>query len=82
MNVTEKPYIALGNRLKGVPEVLTLGVKPNFYDYSPRERELILGSSVILYPTLTYSQLFSTLDKNLFPSLETYIYADEKIKQK
>jgi len=81
MNVTEKPYIALGNRLKGVPEVLTLGVKPNFYDYTPSERELILGSPVILYPTLTYSQLFSTMDKNLFPSLETYIYADEKIKQ-
>jgi ribosomal protein S6--L-glutamate ligase len=81
MNVTAKPYIALGNRLKGVPEVLTLGVKPNFYDYTQNERRLIIESPVILYPTLTYSQLFSTMDKKLFPSLETYIYADEKIKQ-
>ncbi len=27
-------FVALGSRLKGVPEVLTLGVKPNFLDYS------------------------------------------------
>jgi len=81
MNFIDRPYIALGNRLKGVPEVLTLGVKPNFYDYTPSERSLILKSAVILYPTLTYSQLFTTLGKKLFPSLETYIYADEKIKQ-
>jgi len=25
-------YIALGSRLNGVPEVLTLGVRPNFHD--------------------------------------------------
>ena len=81
MDKINKPYIALGNRLRGVPEVITLGVKPNFYDYTSNERELILESPVILYPTLIYSQLFTTLNKKLFPSLETYIYSDEKIKQ-
>ncbi|KPK17523.1 MAG: hypothetical protein AMK69_25740, partial [Nitrospira bacterium SG8_3] len=33
-------FIALGDRLRGVPEVMTLGVKPNFYDYLPHERDL------------------------------------------
>ena len=74
-------YVALGSRLRGVPEVLTLGVKPNFMDYSPSERELILGSEIILYPTLNYAQFLTTMGKKIFPSLETYIYADDKIKQ-
>ena len=75
------PFIALGSRLKGVPEVLTLGVKPNFFDYSVQERNLILGAEIILYPTLNYAQFFTTMEKKIFPSLETYLYADEKIKQ-
>ncbi|MBW1765775.1 MAG: RimK family alpha-L-glutamate ligase [Deltaproteobacteria bacterium] len=81
MNKDNRDFIALGSRLQGVPEVLTLGVKPNFYDYTSHERELILGSDIILYPTLNYSQFFTTMGKKIFPSLETYIYADEKIKQ-
>ena len=74
-------FIALGSRLKGVPEVLTLGVKPNFFDYSALERKLILGADIILYPTLNYAQFFTTTEKKIFPGLETYLYADEKIKQ-
>lgn len=75
------PFIALGSRLRGIPEVLTLGVKPNFYDYTPYERDLIFGARAILYPTLNYAQFFTTMGKKIFPSLETYLYADEKIKQ-
>ena len=63
------------------PEVRTLGVKPNFCDYSFNERELILKVDIVLYPTLNYSQLLSTMGKKIFPSLETYLYSDEKIKQ-
>lgn len=74
-------FVALGSRLKGVPEVLTLGVKPNFLDYSPEERDLILGAAMIFYPTTNYAQFLSTLGKPFFPSLETCLYADEKIKQ-
>lgn len=73
--------MALGSRLKGVPEVLTLGVKPNFTDYSEKERELIFNAAMILYPTVNYAQFFNTLGKPFFPSLETCLYADEKIKQ-
>jgi ribosomal protein S6--L-glutamate ligase len=74
-------YIALGSRLQGVPEVLTLGVKPNFLDYTPHERKLIANAKIVLYPTLNYAQFFTTIGKNIYPSLETYLYADEKIKQ-
>ena len=81
MNQSHPTFIALGSRMLGIPEVLTLGVRPNFFDYSPRERDLILGASIVLYPSLNYAQLFSTMGKRIFPSLETYLYADEKIKQ-
>lgn len=74
-------FVALGSRMRGVPEVLTLGVKPNFHDYGDHENALIMEAPIILYPTRNYAQFFTTLGKALFPSLETHLYADEKIKQ-
>ena len=74
-------FVAIGSRLKGVPEVLTLGVKPNFQDYTRAEKEALLGAPFVLYPTLNYAQFLTTMGKKIFPSLETYLYADEKIKQ-
>jgi len=61
--------------------VATLGVRPNFLDYSPRERERILRTELVLFPTLNYAQFLTTAGQRIFPSLETYLYADEKIKQ-
>ncbi|MCP4681730.1 MAG: RimK family alpha-L-glutamate ligase, partial [Desulfobacterales bacterium] len=81
MNKKNTKFISLGSRLKGVPEVLTLGVKPNFMDYTPGERDLILNAGIILFPTLNYAQFFTTMGKRIFPSLENHLYADEKIKQ-
>lgn len=81
MDRCNSPFIALGSRLEGVPEVLTLGVKTNFHDYTPQERKLILNAEIILYPTLNFAQFLTTMGKKIFPSLETYIYADDKIKQ-
>lgn len=74
-------YVALGSRLLGVPEVMTLGVKPNFNDYTPEEKNLIFSATMVLYPTRNYAQFLTTLGKRFFPSLETCLYADEKIKQ-
>lgn len=74
-------FIALGSRLKGVPEVLTLGVRPNFPDYSPEERELILRAKIVLFPTNNYAQFLNTIGRRIFPSLETHLFADDKIKQ-
>ena len=81
MEIESEKFIALGNRLSGLPEVITLGVKPNFSDYTPYERGLLYRAPVILYPTFNYAQFFTTMGKRIFPSLETYLYADEKIKQ-
>jgi len=81
MAIANNTFVALGSRLRGVPEVLTLGVKPNFLEYTLKERGLILGAGIILFPTLNYAQFLTTLGKRIFPSLETYLYADEKIKQ-
>jgi ribosomal protein S6--L-glutamate ligase len=78
---TSPQYIALGSRLVGVPEVCTLGVKLNFHDYTDLEQQQILDAGVILYPTLNYAQFFTTMGKRIFPNVETYLYADEKIKQ-
>ncbi len=77
----DNAFVALGSRLRGIPEVITLGVKPNFQDYTSREKKLILNSERILFPTLNYAQFLTTMGKEIFPSLETYLYADEKIKQ-
>ncbi len=74
-------YPAIGSRLSGVPEVRTLGVKPNFHDYTFEEQTLMRTSGLILYPTLNYAQFLTTMGKTIFPNLETYLYADEKIKQ-
>lgn len=76
-----KKYVALGKRLSGMEGVITLGVRPNFYDYTPEERAMILNSELILYPTTNYAQFFHTMGKKIFPSLETYLYSDDKIKQ-
>jgi ribosomal protein S6--L-glutamate ligase len=81
MGQVQHQYVAFGSRLVGVPEVLTLGVRANFQDYSPLEQLQILDSRVILYPTLNYAQFFTTMGKRIFPSVETYLYADEKMKQ-
>jgi ribosomal protein S6--L-glutamate ligase len=74
-------YVALGSRLRGIPEVRTLGVRPNFLDYSPEERDLIFDAKMILYPTDNYAEFFMTLGRAIFPSLETCLYSDDKIKQ-
>ena len=77
----KKRFVALGSRLKGIKEVLTLGVRPNFTDYNPDERRMILESNLVLFPTMNYAQFFSTMGKRIFPSLENHLYADDKIKQ-
>jgi len=77
----QKRFVSLGSRLKGVPEVATLGVRPNFLDYSAGERERILTADMVLFPTLNYAQFLTSAGRRIFPSLENHLYADEKIKQ-
>lgn len=80
MNSDNKP-VALGARLKQYPEILTLGFKPNFQNYSPHEKKLILNSKKIYYPTAFYADLFNAIGKKTFPCFHTYKFAQDKIKQ-
>lgn len=73
--------IALGSRLRNCRNVHTLGVRPNFRDYSEAEIKLILRSKKIYYPTEFYSDMLDTMGKKTFPSYHTYKCAMDKIKQ-
>jgi ribosomal protein S6--L-glutamate ligase len=73
--------IALESRLKGCANVLTLGVRPNFSDYSPEETTLIRQAKKIYYPATFYADLFDTMGINTFPSYHTYKCVQDKIKQ-
>ena len=76
-----KKVIALEARLKGCKNVLTLGVRPNFYDYSLQEAVLIRKAEKIYYPTTFYAELFDAMGKKTFPSYHTYKCVQDKIKQ-
>lgn len=73
--------VALGGQLKGCTWVTTLGVRPNFGDYTQHEQSLIRGAEKIYYPSAFYAELLDTLGKATFPNYHTYKYAQDKIKQ-
>jgi ribosomal protein S6--L-glutamate ligase len=75
------PIIALEARLRKSDHVLTLGVRPNFNDYTAEEQRLIREAPKIYYPSSLYAELFSAAGKPIFPSLATYLFAQDKIKQ-
>jgi ribosomal protein S6--L-glutamate ligase len=59
--VTSKRIVALGGRLRASPMVLTLGVRPNFFDYDDKERSLISEAPKVYFPSSLYAELFHTL---------------------
>ncbi len=73
--------IALEARLKGCPNVHTLGVRPNFSDYSDREAALIRDAQTIYYPSTYYVDMLHAMGKRTFPSAHTYHFVQDKIKQ-
>jgi ribosomal protein S6--L-glutamate ligase len=60
---------------------LTLGVKPNFEDYSSKDATLIRKAPVIYYPSLFYAALFASMGKKTFPGYHNYLCVQDKIKQ-
>ena len=76
-----RKVIALEGRLRNCKNVHTLGVRPNFSDYSSREAELIREANKIYYPTAFYADLFDAMGKATFPSYHTYKCVQDKIKQ-
>ena len=73
--------IALEGRLRECKNVVTLGVRPNFSDYTPEEASLIRNARKIYYPSSFYADLFDAIGKNIFPSYHTYKCVQDKIKQ-
>ncbi len=67
--------------MRNCRNVLTLGVHPNFSDYTTREAELIRHADKIYYPTDLYADLFDAAGKKTFPSYHTYKCVQDKIKQ-
>ena len=79
--MTDRKVIALEARLRDCRNVITLGVLPNFTDYSDADRRLIEGADRIYYPTEFYALLFSAIGKPTFPGYLTYACAQDKIRQ-
>jgi ribosomal protein S6--L-glutamate ligase len=77
----DEKKIALEARLRNCPGVITLGVRPNFSDYTDDEARLIREAPTIYYPTTFYADLFDTQGKTTFPSYHTYKCVQDKIKQ-
>ena len=80
-NTHHQPVVALERRLRDCRNVITLGVKPNFVDYGPKERSLIIRAKKIYYPSLFYADLFNAMEKETFPSYHNYKCVQDKIKQ-
>ena len=76
-----KSNIALEARLRNCANVLTLGVRPNFSDYTAEEKSLIRNASKIYYPSTFYADMFAATGKPIFPSVHTYRFVQDKIKQ-
>ena len=73
--------VALESRLRDCRNVITLGVKTNFSDYTQKEARLIREAEKIYYPTAFYADLFDAVQKRTFPSYHTYKCVQDKIKQ-
>jgi len=73
--------IALEARLRSCENVITLGVRPNYSDYSTKESALIQNADKIYYPSSYYADMFAAMGKNIFPSVHTYRFVQDKIKQ-
>jgi len=78
---TGRTVIALEARLRDCRNVITLGVRPNFSDYSPEQARMIREAPIVYYPTGFYADLFDAMGKTTFPSYHNYKCVQDKIKQ-
>ncbi|WP_054689886.1 hypothetical protein [Desulfosarcina cetonica] len=77
----KRQVLALESRLRSCRNVLTVGVRPNFGDYTEAEARLIHDADKIYYPSAFYAEHFEALGKAIFPSCHSYRCAQDKIKQ-
>ena len=80
-DLQNQAQVAIGARLRQCRQILTLGFRPNFADYTRQEQQALLSARRILYPTAFYAGLFHAMGKPTFPSFHTYTFAMDKIRQ-
>lgn len=73
--------ISLGYKPQGCRRVRVTGLRPNIDDYPSADREWIIKSKKILYPTRYYAQPLTDAGKKVFPSARQYFYHGDKIRQ-
>jgi len=61
--------------------VVTLGERSQIGDYTERELELLRAADIIFYPTARFVDLFATLGKVTFPTVNCYRLRGERLKQ-
>jgi len=73
--------VALAGPLKGCPDLDYLGLRLNWTDYTPRERDLILSARKVLFPTIHYARQFAALGIRTYPSAASYSLLGDKAAQ-
>ncbi|MFW6011303.1 MAG: ATP-grasp domain-containing protein [Desulfosalsimonas sp.] len=81
MNCSPCNALSLELHLRSCAGVTCLGVRPNFSDYPPEEAAMIREAEKIYYPSTFYADMFAAMGKPIFPSIHTYRFVQDKIKQ-
>jgi ribosomal protein S6--L-glutamate ligase len=76
-----KLRVAIDEHLQNCSQVITLGVRSQIGDYTQKERELLRAADIIFFPTARFVDLFATLGKVTFPSVNCYRLRGKRLKQ-
>jgi ribosomal protein S6--L-glutamate ligase len=79
--VADRLRVAIGEQLQDCKGVITLGVRPQLSDYTAAERKLLLAAGMIFYPTARFVDIFASVGKETFPSVNCYRFLGDKLKQ-
>ena len=73
--------VAIGEHLRKCPEVITLGVLSQLGDYTEKQLELLRTAEIIFYPTDRFVDLFASMGKVTFPTVNCYRFRGDRLKQ-
>ena len=79
--MNRRQRVSLGRQLSFSETVLTLGLRCNWQEYTPEEREMILGAEKVYFPTVFYAHVLGGMGKKIFPGLSSYNLLGNKIRQ-
>ncbi|MCG6919076.1 MAG: hypothetical protein LJE89_16205 [Deltaproteobacteria bacterium] len=73
--------VAIGEQLRECPQVITLGVLSQMGDYTEKQLELLRTAEIIFYPTDRFVDLFASMGKVTFPTVNCYRFRGDRLKQ-